>query len=160
MFTQIFNYCSLVWHFSTKKSTNKIEKTQERCLKLLYSNTIETYDNLLVKLSQSSMEIKRIRTLAMEICKSLYHINSNYTREIFYLSPHETHKKYDLFVHRCDTTKYGNHSLRVLGPHIWNSLSEEIKQLCSLNAFKNYVKSWCGQLATYVRHLLIKHLTS
>ena len=64
-------------------------------------------------------------------------------KEIFYLSPHETHKKYDLFVHHCNTTKYGNHSLRVLGPHILNSLPEEIKQLSSLNTFKNYIKS-CG----------------
>ena len=27
-------------------------------------------------------------------------------KEIFYLSPHETHKKYDLFVHSRNTTKY------------------------------------------------------
>ena len=46
-----FNYCSLVWHFSTKKNTNKIEKNQERCLKLLYNNNIERYDDLLVKTS-------------------------------------------------------------------------------------------------------------
>ena len=64
-------------------------------------------------------------------------------KEIFYLSAHETHKKYDLFVHSRNTAKYDNHSLRVLGPHIWNSLlPEEIKKL---NAFKNYIKSWCGQ---------------
>ena len=62
-------------------------------------------------------------------------------KEIFYLSPHETHKKYDLFVHRRNATKYDNHSLRVLGSHIWNTLQEEIKKLSSLNAFKNYIKS-------------------
>ena len=61
-------------------------------------------------------------------------------KEIFYLSPQETHKKYDLFIHSRSTTKYGNHSLRVLGPHIWNFLPEEIKKLSSLNAFKNYIK--------------------
>ena len=144
-----FNYCSLVWHFSTKKSTNKIEKIQERCLKLLYNNTTETYDDLLVKTSQPSMEIKRLRTLATEIFKTLNDINPNYMKEIFYLSPHETHKKYDLFVHSRNTTKYGNHSLRVLGPHFWNSLPEEIKKLSSLNAIKNYI-----------RHLLNKHFTS
>ena len=38
--------------------------------------------------------------------------------------------------------------------------TEKIKQLTSLNAFKNYMKSWCDQIATYVRHLLNKHLTS
>ena len=72
------------------------------------------------------MEIKHLRTLATEIFKTLNDINPNYMKEIFCLSPHETHKKYDLFAHRRKT-KYGNHSLRVLGPHIWNSLPEEIK---------------------------------
>ena len=66
-------------------------------------------------------------------------------KDLFYLPPHETHQKYDLFVHRRNKTKYGNHSLKVLGPHMWNSLPEEIKQLSSLNAFKNYIKGRRGQ---------------
>ena len=91
------------------------------------------------------MEIKCLRTLPADIFKTLNDLNLNNMKEIFYLSPHETNKKYDLFVYCCNTTKYGNHSLRVLGPHISNSLPEEIKQLSSLNAFKNYIKSWYGQ---------------
>ena len=91
------------------------------------------------------MEIKRLRILATEIFKTLNDINLNYMKEIFYLFPHETDKKYNLFVHSRNKTKYGNHSLRVLGPHIWNSLPEEIKKLSSLNAFKNYIKGWYGQ---------------
>ena len=87
------------------------------------------------------MEFKRLRTLATEIFKTLNDINPNYMKEIFYLSSHETHKKYDLFVHSLNTTKYGNHSLRVLGPYIWSSLPEKIKKLSSLNAFKNYIKN-------------------
>ena len=83
------------------------------------------------------MEMKRLRTIATEIFKTLNIINPNYMKEIFYLFPHEIHKKYDLFVHSRNTTKYDNHSLRVVGPHIWNSSPEEIKQLSSLNAFKN-----------------------
>ena len=49
----------------------------------------------------------------------------------------------------------------VLGPHIWNSLPEEIKQLSSLNAFKNYIKSWSGQKSKcyLCQNLLNKHLT-
>ena len=58
-------------------------------------------------------------------------------KETFYLSPHKIHKKYDLFVHRRNTTKYGNYSLRVLGSRVRNSLPDEIKQLSSLNEFKN-----------------------
>ena len=91
------------------------------------------------------MEIKRLSTLATKIFKTINDINPNYMKEIFYLSPHKTHKKYDLFVPSCNTTRDGNHSLRVLGPHIWNSLPVEIKQLSFLNALKNFIKKWCGR---------------
>ena len=87
------------------------------------------------------MEIKRLRTLATEIFKTLNDIYPNYMKEIFYLSPHETYKKYKVFVY-SRKIKYKNHSLRVRVIHIWNSLLEEIKQLSSVNekAFKNYIK--------------------
>ena len=55
------------------------------------------------------------------------------------------YKKYDIFVYCLNATKYGNHFLRVLEPHIWNSFPEEIKQLSSPNACKKYIKGWCGQ---------------
>ena len=91
------------------------------------------------------MEIKPLRTLATETFKALNGINPNYMKGIFNLSPHETCEKYDLFVHGRDTTMFGNYSLRVLGPHMWNPLIEEMKQLSSINAFKNYKQKSRGQ---------------
>ena len=41
-----FNYWSFVWYFSIKKSTNEIEKMQERSLKLFYYNATDTYVGL------------------------------------------------------------------------------------------------------------------
>ena len=90
------------------------------------------------------MEVKRLRTLATEVFKTLNGLNPTYMKEIFYLSPYETHKKYDLYVQKRNTTKYGSHTLRVLGAHIWNSLPEKIKKLSSLNEFKSFIKQWCG----------------
>lgn len=139
-----FNYCPLVWHFSSKKSTLKIEKIQERCLRLLQNNTTDTYEDLLAKSNQPSMEVKRIRTLAIEIFKTLNDMNPNYMKSIFHLSPYVTHKKYDLYVHKRNTTKYGNHSLKVFGAQVWNSLPEKIKALTTINTFKDYIKNWFG----------------
>ena len=70
-----FNCCSLILNFSTGKTTSKIEKIQELCLKSFYNNTTETYGNLLIKTRKDK--------------------DPNYMKEIFYLSPHEAHKKYD-----------------------------------------------------------------
>ena len=65
-----FNYCPLVWHFCSCKSSQKIEKIQLRCLRIIYNDYSSDYQTLL-KLSQKpSMEIKRLRNLALEIFKT------------------------------------------------------------------------------------------
>ena len=45
-----FNYCPLVWHFSSEKSTKKIEKIHERALRFLYGDHTSLYDDLLTTL--------------------------------------------------------------------------------------------------------------
>ena len=41
--TSNFNYCPLVWHFSSAKSVKKIEKIQERALRILYNDFSSDY---------------------------------------------------------------------------------------------------------------------
>ena len=48
-FYSIFNYCPLVWMFSSAKSLNKIESLQKRALRYLYSDYESPYDTLLAK---------------------------------------------------------------------------------------------------------------
>lgn len=71
-------------------------------------------------------------------------LNSNFIANIFHDSPHSTHKKYNSYVHNRNTSKYGNKSLRVLGVHIWNPLTDNIKYETSMNIFKGYIKTWFG----------------
>ena len=43
-----FSYCPLVWHFYSKSSTDKMEKKlQYRALRLVYSDFISSYEDLL-----------------------------------------------------------------------------------------------------------------
>ena len=44
-----FNYCPLVWIFSTAKSLNKIESLQKRALRFLYNDYSISYEGLLKK---------------------------------------------------------------------------------------------------------------
>ena len=73
------------------------------------------------------MEIKRLRTLALEIFDALNNLNPNFMKEIFYISPRNTHRKHDIFFQIRKTTKYGDNSLRAMGPHLENSLPEKNK---------------------------------
>ena len=55
-----------------------------------------------------------------------------------YVRPH------DLLTRSHKTVTYGDKSLKILGPKIWNALPTEIKRETSLNKFKEYVKLWSG----------------
>ena len=90
------------------------------------------------------MEVKRLRVRATEIFKTLNGLNPKFMEEIFHCSPFQTHKKLNLHVHARKTSKYGDNSIRVLGPHIWNSLPNELKKQTSLQNFKDSIKKWSG----------------
>ena len=44
-----FNYCPFVWHFSSRKSINKIENIQKRALRFLLNDYSSDYETLLKK---------------------------------------------------------------------------------------------------------------
>ena len=52
-----FNYCPLVWMFSSTQSLNKIENLQKRALRFLYDDIEASYDNLLSKGRKSKMNV-------------------------------------------------------------------------------------------------------
>ena len=64
-----FNFCPLAWHFCTDKNSRKLEKVQERALRFVYDDYTSSYINLLEKVQVSSLQIRRIRTMALETYK-------------------------------------------------------------------------------------------
>ena len=52
-----FNYCPLVWNFSSAKSLQKVDKIQERALRFLYNDHTSSYDALLVKSGRCYMHV-------------------------------------------------------------------------------------------------------
>ena len=99
------------------------------------------YNDLLDVTKNSTMEIRRLRTLALEIFKTLNNLNPDFMKDIFYYSPYNTHRKYDIFVYSRNTSSFGDKSLRALGPHMWNSLPESIKSTDSISIFKSFIKN-------------------
>ena len=66
-----FNYGCLIWHFSSEKSQNKVEKNHERSLKFLSNDYLSNYVELLEKSTSVSIETKRLRRIVSEIFKIL-----------------------------------------------------------------------------------------
>ena len=80
-----FNYCPLVWMFSSAKSLNKVESLQKKALRFLYEDYVSSYEELLQKAGKETMRINRSRSLCIEIYKSINNINPIYRNEIFRL---------------------------------------------------------------------------
>lgn len=135
-----FCYCPLVWHFSSAKSQDKIERIQKRSLKFLQNNNTELdFDP-----GKSTMKVKRLRVLATEIFKTLNNLNPLYMNSIFYKSNSRTSErlKFNIQTQKYNQAKFGKNSIRVLGPILWNSLPNSIKSVESLIHFKKLIKTW------------------
>ena len=78
-----FNYCPLVWMCSSAKSLNKIGSPQKRALRYLYSDYESPYDTLLAKSGKVTMKASRLKSLCVEIYKSINSINPSFYERIF-----------------------------------------------------------------------------
>ena len=72
------------------------------------------------------MEIQRLRTLAVEIFKTLNEINSPYMKNIFMPKENSKVRQNDIIVKRTNTTRFGTQCLSSLGPKLWNNLLSNI----------------------------------
>ena len=140
-----FNYCPLVWNFSSAKSLQKIEKIQERALRFLYNDHTSSYYALLVKSGICYMRVSRLRSLCIEIYKTMKDLNPTFMKDLFEFksstNPTRSQRNpYDLRHHKPNQGTYGSNSLRTLGPKVWNSLPNEIKSADNFAAFKRLIK--------------------
>ena len=132
-----FNYGPLVWHFFTSiTSGNKTESIQKRTLRLLCNDYTNNDDSLLAKANKPSMELKRYRTLALEMFQILNVWNPTYMQDPFYLRSSSARRPNNIAVVRANTNTYGTKSLRSLGTQIWISLPEHIKTETSFEHFQ------------------------
>ena len=120
-----------------------MERIQERALKILY-NFSSDFEYILNKSGKSTMEVKRLRTLALEVFKTLNNMNPEYTKEIFHETAFTKPRPLNLEVNESHTTKYGNKSLRCLGSHIWNFHPNQIKKETDYTKFKEFINNWLG----------------
>ena len=144
-FTSQFNYCRLVYMFHSRKMNNRINRLQERCLRIVYDDTASTYEELLLKDNSVSNHHKNLQALAIELYKMVNNLSPKFLIEVFpFNNSYDPRTRSDLlFKSRpIKSTFHGSESLSFLAPKIWNIIPNDIKKAKNLSIFKKSIKKW------------------
>ena len=98
------------------KTSKKDRKKYNSELLEYFTKTFPVIESILNESGESTMEVKRLRTLALEVFKTINNMNPEHMKEIFHKTAHSlinltafsTHRPLNLEVNENHTTKYGN----------------------------------------------------
>ena len=141
-----FNYCPLIWMFTSKTSLSKLENIQKRALRFVLDDYQSGYNDLLQNANVPGIKIMLLRYLAIEVFKSINEINPAYLNAMFTRKecPYALRDSSILMRPKVNMTQYGLKSFRSYGAKIWNHLPVSYKARISLSEFKTLIKSWDG----------------
>ena len=140
-----FAYCPVTWLFCGKVNSKKLEKLQEKALRLVYTDHVSSYSDLLIKAGMLSLSMQRLRFLAIEVYKCIKDINPKYLNDLFTKKTlfYDFRDTEILVQPDFNTVKFGYRSFSYYGAKLWNSLPICLKQAENLMIFKTNMHDWC-----------------
>ena len=145
--TSQFQYCPLIWMFHSRQLNKKINKIQERALRITYQDAESTYSELLEKDCAVTIHTKNLQLLMTEMYKTKNGLNPSFMQEIFCENAtHYNLRNNNEFVQpRVKSVNNGTESVRFKGPQLWQMLPPTIRNSNSLCQFKTKIKNWYGE---------------
>ena len=138
----LFLQISIIAHlFGTFVQVSPWKSLKEYKKELLLNAYESDYEALLLKSNKSTLQIRRIKLLAIEILKTINDLNPPYMKEIFELNTRRDTGSKRLVVQSQNSMKYGSYTIRSLGPRIWNKLNFETRDCNTLSTFKELIKT-------------------
>ena len=160
-----FGNCPLVWMFHSRKLNNRINKIQERSLRIVYQDYHSSFKELLEKDKSFTVHHRNIQTLSIELYKVAYGIAPEITKLVFPTKPQGKFVWENIFqTFNVKTTSWGIESLGHLGPRIWSIIPKEYKML-SFKKFIKQIREWrpekcpCRLCKTWVQGLGFVNVT-
>ena len=151
--TSQFSYCPLVWMFHGRSLNNRINKINEKALRLAYKNeTFLSFGDLLKRDKSVSIHQKNLQILAKEIYKTKNDLGPFHLMQ----KPYNLRNGPELQRRRNRTVYFGTESISSSAPKIWELIPSNIRNATSLGKFKEKIKFWttdkypCTLCKTYI----------
>ena len=156
-----FNYCPLTWMFLSRIMNNKFNRIHERALRLVYSDHVSYFDELLKKDRSFSIHHRKIQSLAIKLYKFFHDLSPAIKKNFFHLHTnirYNLRSRSELYSRNPKTVKYGTETISYLAPKIWSLVPNTIKSSKSLDVFKSKIRQWepdcpCCLCKNYLQHV-------
>ena len=79
-----FQYCPLIWMFRSRQLNKKINKIQEKALRITYNDTESSFSDLLQKECAVTVHTKNVQILMIEMYKIRNDLNPSVMQKIFW----------------------------------------------------------------------------
>ena len=108
-----FKYYPLIWMFCNKTSNNQISKIHKRTLRLAYEIQDGNFEDLLLKDNSWNVHESNIRTLLIQIYKSIINLSPPIMKDFFDLknTRYDLRSKQWLKLPETSTSRYGTQAL-------------------------------------------------
>ena len=139
-----FNYCAIIWHFCNKSDTFKLEKIQEKALRVITKDFKSSYHSLLSKCNKSSLYVARIRKMQETIFKIINGMCPTYLSNIVNVKKTTINLRCEnlLSIPKFKTVTYGKNSFIYKAPCYWNKVPNNVKNAQSMSSFKMLIRQW------------------
>ena len=124
-----FSYCPLVWMFHDRNINKKVNKIQERALRIVYKDNHSDFETLLVNQNSASAHQRSLRLLLSEIYKTKSGNAPSFMKEIFMekVPSYGLRDGGNICLPKVKTMRFGTETVRFLGQKLWRILPTEIK---------------------------------
>ena len=78
-----FSYCPVAWLFCGRKNSNKLEKLQERAIRIVFDDFSSSYELLCERANTLPLSCYRLRFLDIEMYKCIKETNPTYLNDLF-----------------------------------------------------------------------------
>ena len=136
-----------MWHFCGAANSNKLEKLQERSLRILYDDFDSPIQSLIDKLGQGTLLSNRLKYFILEVFKSIRKLNAPCLHDMFVLNE----VPYNLRTPKLEqpirrTTNYGLRTFSYLGSKLWNEFLSDFNYTCDtdISELRSFLKQWKG----------------
>ena len=119
-FTSQFNYCPLAWMCHSRTMNNKINRLNERCLRIVHSDKTSSYEKLLKKDGSVTIHTRNLQTLATEMFEVYNNLSPAIRTDFFYVRQNNYNFRHDSYfaIPNVKSVYHGTECLSNLGRRI------------------------------------------